>query len=100
VEYGTAEGATAKDLEDAIGPRTACVLYFGMRQGQPGIIPMAEVIEVAHRHNVPVLVDAAGEVFPLELMKSYPRSGADLIGYGSKYFGGPNSAGILCGRKD
>ena len=26
--------------------------------------------------------------------------GADLVGYGAKYFGAPHSAGILCGRKD
>jgi L-seryl-tRNA(Ser) seleniumtransferase len=100
VEYGTADGATRADLATAIGPRTACVLYLGMKQGQPGIIPLEDVVATAHQHGVPVLVDAAGEVYPLDLMRSYPRSGADLIGYGSKYFGGPNSAGILCGRKD
>lgn len=100
VEYGTTDGALAADLAAAIGPRTACVLYLGMKQGQPGILPLAELIQVAHSKGVPVLVDAAGEVFPLDLMRSYPRSGADLVCYGSKYFGGPNSAGVLCGRKD
>jgi D-glucosaminate-6-phosphate ammonia-lyase len=39
-------------------------------------------------------------VYPLDYMRSYPRSGADLVCYGSKYFGGPNSAGVLCGRED
>jgi len=100
VEFGTAEGATLAELDAAIGPNTACVMVVGMLRNRPGILPMEQVIETAHRRGVPVLVDAAGEVFPLDYMKSYPRSGADLIGYGSKYFGGPNSAGILCGRKD
>jgi L-seryl-tRNA(Ser) seleniumtransferase len=26
--------------------------------------------------------------------------GADLVGFGAKYFGAPNSTGVLCGRKD
>src|SRR5262252_3880464 len=89
VEYGTAEGATPEDLDRAIGPQTACVLYLGRIQEQPGILSLATVVDVAHRRGVPVLVDAAGEVYPLDYFKSYPKSGADLIGYGSKYFGGP-----------
>ncbi len=100
VEYGTTAGATAADLAGAIGPKTACVLYLGMKRNQPGILPLDEVVAVAHQQGVPVLVDAAGEVYPLDLMRSYPRSGADLVCYGAKYFGGPNSAGILCGRAD
>jgi D-glucosaminate-6-phosphate ammonia-lyase len=100
VEFGTAEAATPADLESAIGARTACVLYVGFKQNQPGILSLVDVVRIAHGRGVPVLVDAAGEVFPLEYMKSWPRSGADLVAYGSKYFGGPNSAGVLCGRKD
>lgn len=100
VEYGTAAGATAEDLDAAIGDRTASVLYVGLKRDEPGILPLATIVEVAHRRGVPVLVDAAGEVFPLAYMKSYPASGADLVCYGSKYFGGPNSAGVLCGKKD
>ncbi len=100
VEYGSPDGATAADLDAAIGPNTTCVLYLGMKQHQPGIIPLDQLVATAHRRGVPVLVDAAGEVYPLDLMKSYTRAGCDLVGFGSKYFGGPNSAGILCGRKD
>lgn len=100
VEVGDDQGTSASQLEAAIGPRTACVLYFAKAQGQPGILSLDEVVEIAHRQSVPVLVDAAGEVFPLDYMRGFPRSGADLIGFGSKYFGGPNSAGILCGRAD
>lgn len=100
VEYGTAEGASAQDLDAAIGDDTAAVLYVGLKRNDPGILPLSTVVEVAHRRGVPVIVDAAGEVFPLDYFKSYPASGADLIGYGSKYFGGPNSAGVLCGKKE
>lgn len=100
VEVGEAEGTTSAQLEAAIGPRTAAILYFARMAGQPGILPLAEVVAIAHRHGVPVLVDAAGEVFPLDYLRSFPASGADLVAYGAKYFGGPNSAGLLCGRRD
>lgn len=100
VEYGTAEAASTADLDAAIGDRTACVMYVGLKRNEPGVLPLSVVVEVAHRRGVPVLVDAAGEVFPLDYMKSYPASGADLVCYGSKYFGGPNSAGVLCGKRD
>jgi D-glucosaminate-6-phosphate ammonia-lyase len=100
VEYGDAAGASVADLDAAISPRTACVLYLGMKRGQPGILSLEDVVATAHRRGVPVLVDAAGEVFPLDYMRSYPRSGADLVAYGAKYFGGPNSSGVLCGRRD
>jgi L-seryl-tRNA(Ser) seleniumtransferase len=100
VEYGSADGASAAELAKAIGPRTACILYVGFKRNEPGILPLDDVVRIAHERGTPVLVDAAGEVFPLDLMKSYPRSGADLVAYGSKYFGGPNSAGVLCGRPD
>jgi seryl-tRNA(Sec) selenium transferase len=36
----------------------------------------------------------------VERLKQYTAMGADLVGYGAKYFGAPNSTGVLCGRKD
>ena len=61
---------------------------------------LEEVISIAHSHDIPVIVDAASQVYPLDQMCRYPAAGADLIGYGAKYFGACNSTGILCGRKD
>ena len=59
---------------------------------------LAEVLEIAHGKGVPVLVDAASQVFP--------RPAQGLHGDGrrpgllrAKYIGGPNSSGILCGKK-
>jgi L-seryl-tRNA(Ser) seleniumtransferase len=100
IEYGTVDGATTSDLESAIGPKTTCVLYVGFKRGQPGILPLEDVVRAAHARGVPVLVDAAGEVFPLDVLKGWARSGADLVAFGAKYWGGPNSSGVLCGRKD
>lgn len=108
VEAGDEQATTAAQLAAAIGPATAGVLYYAMyaradylRQGgRVKALPLAEVLEVAHGKGVPVLVDAAGEVYPLDYCRSFQRQGADLVCYGVKYFGGPNSTGVLAGRKD
>lgn len=78
----------------------ACVLYPAHLEGAAGTLSLDETIRVAHAANVPVLVDAAGRIYPIELFKSYPRRGADLIAFGAKYLGALNASGILCGRKE
>jgi seryl-tRNA(Sec) selenium transferase len=45
-----------------------------------------------------VIVDAAGEIYPLERMTWLPQSGADLVCFGAKYLGSANSTGIVCGK--
>ena len=45
-------------------------------------------------------MDAAFRVYPLDGLTRYIAAGADLVGYGAKYVGAPNSSGILCGRAD
>jgi D-glucosaminate-6-phosphate ammonia-lyase len=101
IEVGTpGEGTTAAQLEAALTPDVATVLYPAHLEGKPGCLPLKDVLSIAHARGVPVLVDAAGRVFPLELFQSYTRMGADLVAFGAKYIGAPNSSGILCGRKD
>ncbi len=63
-------------------------------------MPLQEVVRIAHSKGVPVIVDAAGQVFPLDHMRSFTRMGADLVCFGAKYFGGPHSAGVLCGKRE
>jgi L-seryl-tRNA(Ser) seleniumtransferase len=49
---------------------------------------------------VPILVDAAGQVYLVERMRSFPAAGADLIAYAAKYFGAPNASGFLAGKRE
>jgi L-seryl-tRNA(Ser) seleniumtransferase len=100
VEAGDEDGTSREQLAAALGPDVACVLYPAHLEGAPGTLSLREVVEIAHAKDVPVLVDAAGQVYPLAKFTSYPRSGADLICYGAKYIGSVHSSGILCGRKD
>src|SRR5262245_40386927 len=53
--------AEAWEYEAAFGPDTAGVLYVHDAQARP---PLADLVAVAHKHGLPVLVDAAGEVPP------------------------------------
>ena len=99
VEAGTDQSTTAAELAAAIGPQTAAVLYPAI-DNAADILSVRDTIEIAHAHDVPIIVDAAYRVYPLEGFKEYIAMGADLVGYGAKYFGAPNSSGILCGRKD
>ena len=88
----------AWEYEAAFGPNTAGVLYVYAPGSQP---PLPEVIERAHRHNLPVLVDAAGELPPRSNLSALAVTGADLVTFsGGKSIRGPQSTGILCGRGD
>jgi L-seryl-tRNA(Ser) seleniumtransferase len=99
VEVGETSGTSTEQIEAAIGERTVAIL-FRAPDGKPGVVPLERVLAVGKRHRVPVIVDAAGQVFPVERLKAYTAMGVDLVGYGAKYFGAPNSTGVLCGRED
>jgi len=100
VEVGDPNGTSAAQLKAALGQNVAAVLFPAHLDGKPGTLSLAEVISIAHESGVPVLVDAAGRVYPLDKFRSYARDGADLVAFGAKYLGALNASGILCGRKD
>lgn len=86
------------ELEAAIGERTVALAYVANRQDWP---PLAMFVEVAHRHGLPVLVDAAAQLPPRDHLSSFVASGADLVAFsGGKAIGGPQNTGFLCGRRD
>jgi D-glucosaminate-6-phosphate ammonia-lyase len=99
IDVGGTPERMSEELEAAIGERTAAILVWASREGpEPAILE--KVIRVGKRHDLPVIVDAATQVYPLDEMLRYLAMGADLVCYGAKYFGAPNSTGLLCGRRD
>ena len=100
VEVGNIEETTTDHIEEAIGPNTAAIHYLAPGDRLPGALPIEEVIRIGHAHNIPIIVDAAGEVYPTSLLSDYVKMGADLVAYGAKYFGSVNSSGILTGKRD
>ncbi len=100
VDVGDQRGTTAEQLRAAIGPRTAAILHAAGYDYRTGALSTADVIRIAQEKQVPVLLDAAAEVHPLERMKWLAsESGADLVCFGAKYIGAMNSSGILCGTR-
>jgi len=100
VAAGSAELCGRSDLQACLGPETAAVLYPVLGSPPEGFLPLQEVLEVAHAASVPVIADAAYQVSPLDVFRQTASCGADLVGFGAKYFGAPNSSGLLCGRRD
>ncbi|MFC1847538.1 aminotransferase class V-fold PLP-dependent enzyme [Chloroflexota bacterium] len=92
---------TLEAMEAAITEKTAAIYYFPrMDPPRTDIVPLEEVIDLGHRHAVPIIVDAAGQTYPTDRVRMFVRMGADLVCYSGKYFSGPNSTGFVCGRKD
>jgi L-seryl-tRNA(Ser) seleniumtransferase len=101
VEVGDQRRTTIEQLEGAIGPRTAGILYPARSEGTEGVLSIPEVVHIAKKRGVAVLIDAAAEVYPLERMTWLAgKSGADVVCFGAKYLGSANSTGFMCGRKD
>jgi len=89
-------GSTGQ-LADALSSDVAAVLHPAHLEGSKGTLPFAEVVEVARRKGVPVLVDAAYLSYPIEHFEGWARSGADLVCFSAKYFYGPNAGGFVAG---
>ncbi len=101
VEIGSETETTQEDLEKALNENTAAIFWFQNALTGRGDLPLQSVIEIADRHNVPVLVDAADQVPPAENLWKYTQMGAALaIFSGGKDLSGPQSSGLVVGRKD
>ncbi len=92
---------TAEELRRAIGPKTAMLFYMNKAEKE-GKIQRAEFIRIAKERSVPTFNDAAADVPPKENLWNYVnRDGFDLVAFsGGKGLQGPQSAGLLLGRKD
>ena len=91
---------TLDELHRAIGPKTA-MLYFTNIFEHKGQIKRAEFIAAGRQAGSPVFNDAAAELPPATNLSSIVREGFDLVGFsGGKGLRGPQSSGLLVGRKD
>jgi seryl-tRNA(Sec) selenium transferase len=86
----------AWEYEAAITDMTAGIAYVITGNSQP---PLEQVVAVARKHGLPVLVDAAGQL-PSGLRRLIASGAALVSSSGGKGLKGPQSTGILCGRKD
>ncbi len=92
------------EMEKAINGNTVMALFFNGAIswfGTPDSINHEEFVAIARRHNIPSFIDAAADVPPVENLFKYQKIGFDLVTFsGGKMIRGPQSAGLLFGRKD
>ena len=101
VEFGDYLFAHPWQLEGAINERTAAVAYLCAPFASNKVLPLDRVCEIAHAHDVPVIVDAASMLPPRANLYRYLKDGADMVVYsGGKGIRGPQGSGILVGRAD
>jgi L-seryl-tRNA(Ser) seleniumtransferase len=101
VEIGNAWSTAPWELEAAINEKTAGVFFTVSPLHRKGFLSLPEVICIAHNRNVPVYLDAASMLPPASNLQSFVSMGADLVIFsGGKGLMGPQSTGILCGRKE
>ena len=94
------EVETREELTDAISDRTA-MMFFLNSAAPRGKVNHEEFVSIAKSRGVPTLIDAAADVPPVENLWKYTRMGFDLVGFsGGKGLRGPQSSGLLLGRKD
>lgn len=91
-----ANDVSETDMIEAISDKTAALLYVKSHHCiQKGMLSLEKMIEIAHAHNLPLIVDAAAE----EDMCKYVAMGADLVIYsGAKALEAPTS-GFVTGKK-
>lgn len=96
VPAGYANMCTPEHLEMQITDQTAAILYIKSHHTvQKSMLTIREAIEVAHHHNLPLVLDAAAE----EDLLKYLKLGADVVIYsGAKAIEGPAS-GVIFGKE-
>lgn len=91
---------TAEEAESAINDKTA-MMWFLNREAPVGKIQHQQWLDLAKKHNIPTMIDIAADVPPVENLWKYNIMGFDLVCIsGGKAIFGPQSAGILMGKKD
>jgi L-seryl-tRNA(Ser) seleniumtransferase len=94
------EVETREELERAVNPKTAMMLFYN-NNNPVGQIRDEEFVRLGKQHAVPTFNDAAADVPPVENLWKYTQMGFDLVTFsGGKGIRGPQSAGLLLGRKD
>jgi len=88
-------------IEAAINDRSAALAFLASRALPDSFDSLDEMVRIARHHDLPVIVDAAAMLPPVENLWRFIDHGADMVAFsGGKAIRGPQSTGILCGRRD
>ena len=91
---------TVQELEKSINEKTA-MMWFLNTYAPMGKIQHEEWVAIAKKHKIPTMIDMAADVPPVSNLWKYNDLGFDLVCVsGGKAMCGPQSAGILMGKKE
>ena len=90
---------TAKELEKAISKKTALLWYLNANT-ENGAIRWEEFVALGKKHNIPTFIDCAADVPPVSNLFRFTKMGFDMVAFsGGKGLRGPQSAGLLLGKR-
>ncbi|MDA7693172.1 aminotransferase class V-fold PLP-dependent enzyme [Flavobacteriaceae bacterium] len=90
---------TAKEMEKAISKKTAMMWYLNANT-ENGEVKWEEFIAIGKKHNIPTFIDCAADVPPVSNLFRFTEMGFDMVGFsGGKGLRGPQSAGLLLGKR-
>jgi uncharacterized pyridoxal phosphate-dependent enzyme len=86
---------THAELEAALGPNTAMIYTTDLGDR------LERALVIARKAKVPLMLDDAAGIPPIENLRLYAKMGIDLFCFsGGKGLSGPQCSGLLLGRKD
>lgn len=90
---------TAKDLEKAVSKKTVLLWYLNANT-ENGEIKWEEFVALGKKYSIPTFIDCAADVPPVSNLFRFTKMGFDMVGFsGGKGLRGPQSAGLLLGKR-
>lgn len=87
------------EMDKAFNGNTVLALFFNAAGSSS--VSREDFVAICKKHNIPSFIDAAADVPPVENLFKFQKMGFDLVTFsGGKMIRGPQSAGLLFGRKD
>lgn len=86
-----------EEFEKLISNKTRLVSVAHISNVMGTINPIEKIIEIAHRHNIPVLIDAAQSIQHIEL--DVEKLDVDFLVFSGHKIYGPTGTGILYGKE-
>ncbi|MCW8129134.1 MAG: hypothetical protein KIS92_02010 [Planctomycetota bacterium] len=105
IEVGGEDGASLDELRRALNDRTAALVYYASHE-RKGRIALEDFVACARAlgerlgRRIPVIVDSAAEIPPVENLTLPLQRGADLnVVSGGKQLRGPQGSGLVLGLR-
>ncbi|MFV0310698.1 MAG: aminotransferase class V-fold PLP-dependent enzyme [Dysgonomonas sp.] len=85
------------EFKKLISPKTRLVSVMHISNVLGTVNPIEDIIEIAHRHDIPVLIDAAQSVQHMEV--DVQKLDCDFLAFSAHKVYGPNGVGVLYGKE-